>query len=113
MDTPRLTTIFAFSKRSSNKKMLSLLPLLPLLAVAPAVDPVTQDDWTVLGEVQVFGQTDPDGRKEPARTIQLKFPKNTAEAVDFDGPGFEYKGGKVLLNEWGNLGRLHYADDGW
>ena len=93
--------------------MLSLLPLLPLLAVAPTVDPVVQDDWTVLGEVQVFGQTDPDGRKEPARTIQLKFPKNTAEARDFDGPGFEYKGGKVMLNEWGNLGRLHHAGDGW
>ncbi|MEO7454579.1 MAG: hypothetical protein ABIV13_07440 [Fimbriimonadales bacterium] len=94
--------------------MLLLLPLLPLLAGAPQIEPaITQDDWTVLGEVQVFGQTDPDGRKEPARTIQLKFPKNTAQPVDFDGPGFDYKGGKVLINEWGNLGRLHWAADGW
>jgi hypothetical protein len=94
--------------------MLLLLPLLPLLAGAPQIEPATmQDDWTVLGEVQVFGQTDPDGRKQPARTVQLKFPKNTAQPVDFDGPGFEYKGGKVLINEWGNLGRLQWAADGW
>src|SRR5688572_24761188 len=94
--------------------MLSLLPLLPLLAGAPQIEPATvQDDWMVLGEVQVFGQTDPDGRTEPARTVQLKFPKNVAEPANFDGPAFDYKGGKVLLNEWGNLGRVHWAGDGW
>ena len=93
--------------------MLSLLPLLPLLAGATPIEPAaTQDDWVVLGQVQVFGQTDPDGRKEPARNVELKFPKDIVAPVP-SGVGFDYAGGKVLLNEWGNLGRIHWGPGGW
>lgn len=90
-----------------------MLSLLPLLFVVPRGEPVIgQDDWVTFGEVQVFGQTDPDGRKEPARTVQLKFPKSISEPVDVTGPGFDYAGGRLLLNEWGNLGRVHWGS-GW
>src|SRR5688500_1674816 len=92
--------------------MLSLLSLLPMMAGAPQGVPAVQDDWMVLGEVQVFGQSDPDGRREPARTIQVKFPSASA-SVELDRPGFDYKGGKVLLNEWGNLSGVHWAADRW
>ena len=47
--------------------MLSLLSLLPILAGAPQAAPATQEDWMVLGEVQVLGQTDPDGRKRTCK----------------------------------------------
>ena len=95
--------------------MLLLLPILPLLSSSTAASAIYEapQDWMVVGETLAFGQTDPDGRKEPARTIQIKFPPDTAQPVDFAAPGFEYAGGKVLLNEWGNLGRVHWGQGGW
>ncbi|MDQ2987159.1 MAG: hypothetical protein M3R13_10660 [Armatimonadota bacterium] len=91
--------------------MLSLLPLFACTSLtAPTIE---QDDWNVLGEIQAFGQTDSDGRMSPARKVPIKFPKDFVAPVDPLGPGFDYAGGKVLLNEWGNLGHVHWGQGGW
>ena len=93
--------------------MLSLLPLLPLLAGATPIETAkVQDDWVVLGEVPVFGQTDPDGRKEPVRNVQLKFPASVTSPPEIT-EAFDYAGGRVALNNWGNFDHIYWGQGGW
>lgn len=91
--------------------MLSLLPLLVGISLAQPAS--AQDNWITFGEIKAFGQTDPDGRHRAERSVTIKFPSEFGQPVDATLPGFEYDGGRVLLNKWGNLGRVHWGSGGW
>lgn len=70
-------------------------------------------DWMTLGQITVFGQTDSDSRKLPARQIDIKFPVDTLPPMDPDKPHIDWNGWSIELNEWGNLGRLYKGKGGW
>lgn len=75
--------------------------------------PPRAEEWVTLGEITVFGQTDPDGRKLPPRKVPIRFPENFLPFTDDAKPHIKADGYNLLLNEWGNIGRAYRDKGGW
>ncbi|MCH8274762.1 MAG: HEAT repeat domain-containing protein [Armatimonadetes bacterium] len=74
----------------------------------------TEDDWITIGEITVFGQTDPDGRHREGETVSIRFPKaGAAPLPDDEQPHVRWGEWKIQLNEWGNLMRAYRGTGGW
>lgn len=87
------------------------LMLFPVMGAAPVAS--QEDEWITLGERTFFGQTDPDARQMPERTVPIRFPRVSPVPVSSSQPYVEWNGWRVLLNEWGNPERLVRGDGGW
>lgn len=93
--------------------MRALLGLWFLCGTVTAPSVPQDDEWVTLGERSFFGQTDPDARQVPERTVPIRFPRLSPVPVSSSQPYVVWNGWRVLLNEWGNPERLVRGDGGW
>jgi len=101
--------------KEQGKKILvmffSVAMFATCLAQTPA--PPQTEGWVTLGEITVFGQTDPDGRKLPPKKVPIRFPENFLPTPDETTPHLKSESINLLLNEWGNIGRAYRGEGGW
>lgn len=92
--------------------MQSLIPLCSVLISGGLAHPVQDFNWVDLGEITVFGHTDPDGKMLPARKVPIRFPEQFLPLVSEESPYLEHGDWKIVINQWGNLGRAYKNSGG-